>query len=59
MEIVKKTTLAYCDSTHLSSSRVQNTQNSRFADLWFSATGVSFFKLHKKGKKMDIYFGGP
>jgi hypothetical protein len=38
MEIVKKTTLAYCDSTHLhlSTPRVQNTQNSRFADLWYS-----------------------
>jgi hypothetical protein len=34
MEIVKKkTTLAYCDSTHLSTPRVPNTQNSRFADL--------------------------
>jgi hypothetical protein len=39
MEIVKKnlrspTVTVLIDSTHLSTPRVQNTQNSRFADLW-------------------------
>jgi hypothetical protein len=51
----KTTTLAYCDRYSLSTPRVPNTQNSRFADLCSKFTLYSFTGLPQPSKTYKWY----